>query len=492
MPDLSFDHNSDPRPSIQELCLKQQDTVAAQVAFADTVAAQAPLADAPGMRCLRIDPASETYGRLLSLLSAKDRERFLQSAERSATEALSILGQILVRERNRRNGRAAARFVSIFLFVIGVLVVAPWCWTTDYPVVAAMGVAIGVALPIANLAVRYNPVSRLERATLDYLLHLDDKRSVGVLLEQRSCVTWAERDKIQKALIQLLPQLDTADMAGMTPAQQKLLYDILDWRQPCEVELRLAVIAALERIGERRSFEPLYLLASGQAATKEEQTLRTAAQRGLYTLQSRVDFGGPEHIPNHVSRYGAQLDSQSRFVLQKADNLYGLLTLLPLLTPANYRQILSEAERDRLYALLTPSIIGTYSYDRLKLYREIVRTAERFRDTRAMSALRRMAAMEAPTDAERQVRTAAREALQVLRKQVEKEKVSKTLLRGSFAPEAQPDELLRPAAPTENRTDPEEMLRASTPEQPRGPITTASLAEAMKALRRQSQEDTGP
>jgi hypothetical protein len=147
--------------------------------------------------------------------------------------------------------------------------------------------------------------------------------------------------------------------------------------------------------------------------------------------------------------------------LVSPDILYTLLALVPKLTATNYREILSTADRDRLYGLLYPAIIGSYGFDRIKLYREIVVTLERVGDTRGMNMLHQVAVMAAPTDGAKQLRTAAQEAMRVLRRQIEKEKVSKTLLRASSAPENLPWELLRPAAPTESETEPTELLRAS-------------------------------
>ena len=78
-----------------------------------------------------------------------------------------------------------------------------------------------------------------------------------------------------------------------------------------------------------------------------------------------------------------------------------------------------------------------------------------------MDTLHDIEVMEAPTDGAKQLRAAAKEALRGLRRQLAKEKVSRTLLRASSAPEAQPGELLRAVAPAESDTAPNELLRAS-------------------------------
>ena len=285
----------------------------------------------------------------------------------------------------------------------------------------------------------------------------------------------------------------------MTSGQRDQIYSILSYvYREYSPELRLAAIAALGRIGARPDLSALYTVASGPAATKAEQGVRTEAQKCLYELVGRLDFGSVESIPYYLKQICTPLNSdlgnsQTVSYFADADSLYALIALLPQLTATNYRQILpQQVDRDRLYALLNAAIAGSYGFDRIKLYREIVRALERVGDTKAMNILRQVSAMDAPTDSSRQLRAAASEAVRALRRQLEREKVGKTLLRASIAPDAQPEELLRPSAPSESATDPDELLRASDAQTESGPITTASLAKAMEALRRQSKADEDP
>jgi hypothetical protein len=288
----------------------------------------------------------------------------------------------------------------------------------------------------------------------------------------------------------------------LTSAQRNLVHSILDdtyYVYTYTLDLSLATVAAMVRIGDRRDLSALYFVASGMAATKKEQAVRTAAQKCLYDLVARLDFGPVERIPDHLKRILSPLETEANSnqtfrYLSDADSLYALIALLPQLTATNYRQIFpQQTDRDCLYSLLNAATMGSnYGYDRLRLYRKIVSALKRVGDTGAISALRQVAVMEAPTDGAKQLRSAAREALQVLKQQFEKEKVGKTLLRASQAPDTQPDDLLRAAAPAVSETDPQELLRASLSQQEHGPVTTASLAKAMEALRRQSKVDDGP
>lgn len=484
MPDLSFHEDPGSLPSSQDPrreALRQE-------------SAQVPVPTLP-------EHASQTatlspHRRLLLSLVQKEEQRyFAESVDPGNAEALSVLARILARERARRKRRAA--LLSIVATLLG-FCGAAFLSTLSDPAPAPVTFGSATALVALGLLAMYNPIGRLERAVCEYLLHLDDRRSIGLLLEQRNVVSVIDRERLDRALMRLLPDVGPEEAAQLTSAQRSQFHRILGCLYSSDLDLRLAIIAALARIGDRRDLGALYSVASAEAATRGEQAVRTAAQKCLYDLQARLDFGKAESIPDCLRRICAPVNAQTTghhtatyFV--DADSLYALISLLPQLTAPNYRQILSQqADRDRLYSLLTPAVIGSYGFDRVRLYREIVRTLERVGDTKAMSALRQVAVMEAPTDSARQLRAAAREALQVLRRQFEKEKIGKTLLRASAAPDTQSEELLRAAAPAESASEPNELLRASAPQQERGPITAAALSKAMDSMRRQSQEDTGP
>jgi hypothetical protein len=86
-------------------------------------------------------------------------------------------------------------------------------------------------------------------------------------------------------------------------------------------------------------------------------------------------------------------------------------------------------------------------------------------DTRAIKSFKLLARNFSPS-ADRSVLAAVQQALPVLEALVEREKESQTLLRGTAAPNAQPDELLRAVPADTYATDPNELLRASVPQKP--------------------------
>lgn len=360
-----------------------------------------------------------------------------------------------------------------------------------------------IVLPAGLVVLLYEKPGRLEQAAFNTLLAQNDKAAIGPLLEQWAAIDPTQRDPLQQALTRLLLQIEPEDAALLSSTQRQKLYHLLDYiTREHRIELRLAVIAALRVIGERGCLKPLYQLASGEAATKGAQAVRAAAQKCLYDLQARLDFGELSDLPAYLKRiYSTEHNTTYPFLIE-ADTLYALLSLVPRITSANYRQVLAQEDRERLYRLLKIEMIENYTFDRLKLFREIVQMLARVGDTKAVPAIRPVAYMDAPTDGERQLRTAAREALRVLNSLLEKEKVGQSLLRASAAPGVQPDELLRPAGPTVSTTAPQELLRAAStqPEQtqPQRPqalrksVPADPLAEMRKMVLSLPPEDSEP
>ena len=397
--------------------------------------------------------------RLLALLPAKERERLTTAVELGSGETLSFLAQILARESVARTSRSTILCIGALL-ILAFLVCGVPLLLDLYPWAALFG-AFAVIPVLALLALHSFP-GRRERAAVDYLLRIEDRRSTGLLLERLRTGSLSDRQRVHDALKERLPELGSEDLQYLTSLQRQHLHGLPAASHPInDLDLRIAAIRVVERIGGRDSLGALYQIAAGETALKSEQTVRAAAQKCLYALQARLDFGGPEKIPEYLRRIGTPPNSPSSPVTIYADNLYALIAVLPQLTPDNYRSLLSRADRNALCALLYPASLGNYGYDHLKLYREVVGALGRVGEIQSMNALRQVAVMDAPTDGARQLRAAAKEALSVLRQQLEKEKVSKTLLRASSAPEAQPGEMLRAAAPAESVTAPNELLRAT-------------------------------
>jgi len=480
MPDLPFHDNSEWHSRSEEP-RKETPLSSAPRALPDSAEAE---------RSAPVERMSPERQLLLSLVRPEEQHLFRENTDPGRSESLSCLADILQREESRRKGHRVMRIgVAVLIVSGGALCISTYAEAG--PLAATLFFAL--SLTVSGFLAWHNPRSQLERAAFEYLLQIEDRRSVGLLLQQRLLVSPADRHRVERLLIERLPQLGPKEVSQWTNIHPNLLFGILDYvHRDRDIDLRLAAISALHLLCDRRSLRVLYYLAAGEAPTHGEQAVRTAAQRCLHELQGRLDFGNVAMIPNFLNRVCNPADNkQTVGPIIDADSLYALIALLPQLTPANYREVLAPKDRDHLYAILTTAIFGSYGYDKVKLHREVVRTLERVGDTKALKALGSIAGMDAPTDAEKQLRIEAQEAWRVLKQLVEKEKVGKTLLRASVAPDAQPDELLRAAAPAQSATDPGELLRASIPKQEEGPITTASLSKALDSMRRQSNDDHG-
>lgn len=456
------------------------------------------------------DPAARSTAfqrarqELRTLLPTQERSAIAEDATPADPMPIALLARILQDERRQRYTFLALRIAASALGgIVAISATSAWL-IEDHPGLAFLGLSILV--PLLILWCHHNPISRREKAAREYLLAGDDRRRLGLLLEQRVSATPGDLARINLALIRLLPEITVEEMAQLTDAQRHLLYGTLGYEYRFyDTDLNVAVIEALGRLGDKEALNRLYSLANGQAATKREQAVRAAAQKSLYALHTGLDFGSVEAIPKYLNGLFSysSATTQSTPYLTDAYSLYALVALLPRLSAEEYYRIVSPTERERMYGLLERAVANNYfGYEKPRLYREFVCTFERAGDTKAIQTLVHVANMDAPSDGEKQLRSAAKQALRTLRQQVEREKVGKTLLRASMAPGVQPEELLRPAGPAASTTAPSELLRAAqvSPEpaqhepaspQARKPITADSITKTVEAMRRRSQDDAG-
>src|SRR5579884_4112753 len=89
----------------------------------------------------------------------------------------------------------------------------------------------------------------------------------------------------EKALIQRLPQMRASDAAYLAPEQRDCLYRALGQRA---LELSLAILKALEQIGDQRALPLVSKLAEQEARTHQEKQIKEAAQACLPYLVDRT------------------------------------------------------------------------------------------------------------------------------------------------------------------------------------------------------------
>jgi hypothetical protein len=275
----------------------------------------------------------------------------------------------------------------------------------------------------------------------------------------------ALRTKAKASLLRLLPHVTPEICQRLPPRQRGYLYDLLSYQdRNKDMELRLAALTALRQAGDRTCLGAVYLLAAGDASTPAAQTVQTAANECLDHLLAHLDFSPLKSLPRYIDSAYAQMRRDGVDLQVYATCLLNMRQLLRQLTPANYQNILVDSQRDNLYRLLLPrpSPNPGHPVGKRELDLEIVRTAARLADTRAIKAFTLFA--RNPSSGDRSVQAAVREALPALEALVEGEKESQTLLRGTAAPDAHPEELLRATVPDTFAADPKELVRASTSE----------------------------
>lgn len=427
---------------------------------------------------------------LVALLPPEERDTARATLVKQDAESLRLLNHLISNEHAKRRMRAVGTTAPGSLLLIATFIAAtrgplfPWYY---------WGVFLGGVLPFALSPFTFFP-TRLEKAALEALLRREDAHSIGPMLEGLHVNSASLRRKAKASLVRTLPQLTTEAFQGLTPTQRGCLYGTLNYIQrDSDLELRLAVLTALQRVGDQSCLGYVYLLATAEAATNAAQAVRTVAQNCLDHLLVRLDLGSLSTLPHVIDNTCAQVQSEGVDFQGYAACLLSLRQLLPQLTPGNYRSILSERHRDHLYMLLVlrpPFDGGKQHYGQVELMLEIVRTAERLGDTRAIKSLSAIA-RNSSTVAEKQIHTAVRRALPLLTALGEREKVSRTLLRGASAPEAQPGELLRAANPTASATAPDELLRSSMPEQERVTFKANLPSGENKVVLLQRTDDPG-
>ena len=437
-----------------------------------------------------LDPESQAskIEKLLALLPAKVRGEAACILEKKDEQSLQLLTNIISTEHANRRIRALLVLVPGASMLIGALLsmasgTMPW-----YMGIA--GLSGVVLLPLSLLTA--SPTA-LEMAAVETVVLSGDKHSIGALLETLPifALPAALRQKRKEALIGLLQSLTVEDTALLPPAQLGQLCHNLNYIQrDSEMELRLATLTALQHIGDPQCLGAIYMLAAGEAATHTAQMVRAAARSCAEKLGVRLDFGPVTNIPEYTDSLVLQMQSEGPDYQVSAVCMLALRQLLPKLQASDCHSVLSERQRDRLYQLLTlPLMIHQDRYGINELQEEVLRTAHRLADTRALASVRKIASVQTSSPAAKQLRTTARETLRLLEAQAEKEKESRTLLRGASSPHAGVEELLRAAAPSESLTTSSELLRSSILPQEPAPFKIELPAEESTAALLQRSAD---
>ncbi len=415
----------------------------------------------------------ELVTRFLTVLTPTERQEWDVVMENGLPATLPLLTEILAQERTKRKKRnVAMRSAGVGLALLvalgGPLLISLLSSPTLKQFQNVILLTMYAMAPVIFCLLWCDPMAARHSAAFELLLTIDDQRSIGLVLEQLSERSGRRLNRVRRVLLYLLPRIKAPDDVQLTRAQLAHLHGILRYSdRKRHIELRLAAISALHHVGTWEVLARLYLLASGEAVTEGEKFVRDATRDCLQALQQRFDFGTPEDIPACIARLFLPPGSGKMPIFGYPDCIaawYSLIALLPQMSAFQYHDFLTVRYRDRLISLLLMAIGDDFCYDKLPLFHTILETLVRAEDTRALNAVRKVAAMETSSHEARQLRDAAVRAVEALESAVARKQVSSTLLRGASAPASLPGELLRAAAPAVSETCPAELLRASTPQ----------------------------
>jgi hypothetical protein len=410
----------------------------------------------------------------VALLPPWSRSRAQTIMKKSDGERARLLHRVIARENARVRIRTAIIVLPASLLLIHA---AP---ISEPPWYVAVSASLGLTL-LACSALTCLP-SRLETAALETLSQGEDILYIGPLLAalQKRNLSEPMREKVKQALARLLPHCTQEVFERLTLIQRRSLTGILeDELRPGHLRLHLAVLNLLGQWGERGRLGVLYRYATEEATHPE---VRTVARECVEQMCHRLHFGALHRIPEYSEKLLSQLRAigiNAFFDYQVcATCIMALRRMVPQLTADNYKSVLSENHRDLLYQLLIErSLYGNYRYGKNELFLEIIAAAGRLRDTRAIRFLQIIALNEVPTVNAKQMRAAARETIRILEAEVEKERESRTLLRGAASPATQAAHLLR-AMPVVSQTAPDELLRPAVVQNELLPFGQGSRSEA--------------
>ena len=198
MPDLSF-HEDPGAPTVSQE--QRREMPLPQETGKDLVSTTAKL-EANVSKAETLSPRRQL---LLSLDRSYDRRYFEESVDTGSPEALSALARILAGERTDRKQRTAILISVALLLGFGGAALGSML-SNDAAALVTAG-AILTLIVLSLVAMYSHPIGRLERAAFDYLLSLNDKRSVGLLLEQRNAVLPPDQKRVDQVLVRLLPTI---------------------------------------------------------------------------------------------------------------------------------------------------------------------------------------------------------------------------------------------------------------------------------------------
>ncbi|MCW3099201.1 MAG: hypothetical protein JWL77_4819 [Chthonomonadaceae bacterium] len=207
-----------------------------------------------------------------------------QMHEDRTEETLETALAALKQEAQGAKGRVAASVgawaLSLLLAILGV------GWLTAGRSTGLVPLALALLCLFLGALISPQPHHR----TIDALLPVADVRAIGPLLDLLPSAFAGRKKAILTVLTQLLPQLQADEVRLLQPSHRSQMRNALlfgDLRH--EHEYLIAVLKALEQIGDNEDLVCVTRLAIGQSESWQERQVREAARACLPPLREHVD-----------------------------------------------------------------------------------------------------------------------------------------------------------------------------------------------------------
>ena len=230
---------------------------------------------------------------------AQAKLAIVETKDAQTTQAVSVwLSKTQRQARRERLGFwGLFVFFQLFLFVpISLTNVLP-IFRHGFPNPAAMAFLFAPAIGMALMALRAN--FRKPKWSVEKLTRVGGVKAIGTLLEILGGPKAARQvAPLVVALTELLPQMKASDAGLLTQAQRRMLNSALKngfagkLNALLTLNYRLAILKALEQVGDASAIPVVAHLANGKAQTANQKTLKAAAQECLPLLQNNL--GGVE------------------------------------------------------------------------------------------------------------------------------------------------------------------------------------------------------
>jgi hypothetical protein len=176
-----------------------------------------------------------------------------------------------------------------------------------------------ILMTLAGICLAIRPFTttgaRRKYSLIQLLSDRDDLRIIGPLCDTLNPYRLDFDPVVIAALKRLLPRLKASDAGLLNPDQRKGLYAALNTYIGKGIQFHLAVLQAIEQVGDSGAIPHVERIAYSEAATVNEKQLREAARECLQSLKARAE---QERLSRTLLRLASAPDSPAETLLRPA------------------------------------------------------------------------------------------------------------------------------------------------------------------------------